>query len=157
MRASQRHSLSTIGNSDGEGDDIEDMSESLSDEEEDETEDGDDDWDERARGRDEEAAQLVDRPPPRQVAFAPPSRASDAHHLLSPSLTAPAASPNANWDFCTVCSVIQDSRRKIRHCADCGYCIEGHDHHCPWMVRFRSYPPQPFHILPLWYYYFLSY
>ena len=38
-------------------------------------------------------------------------------------------------DYCEICSVVQEHGRKIRHCMDCGYCIEGLDHHCPWMVR----------------------
>lgn len=36
--------------------------------------------------------------------------------------------------YCDVCSVYQVQRLKIHHCEDCNYCIEGMDHHCPWMV-----------------------
>ena len=36
--------------------------------------------------------------------------------------------------YCEICSVIQQRGRNIHHCRDCGYCIEGMDHHCPWMV-----------------------
>lgn len=36
--------------------------------------------------------------------------------------------------YCDVCNVYQLPRLKIHHCQDCNYCIEGMDHHCPWMV-----------------------
>lgn len=35
--------------------------------------------------------------------------------------------------YCDICSVYQFQHKKIHHCEDCGYCIEGLDHHCPWM------------------------
>ncbi len=37
--------------------------------------------------------------------------------------------------YCDICSVYQVQRMHIHHCEDCNYCIEGMDHHCPWMVR----------------------
>lgn len=35
--------------------------------------------------------------------------------------------------YCDVCNVYQHPKRNIEHCYDCNYCIEGLDHHCPWM------------------------
>jgi hypothetical protein len=41
--------------------------------------------------------------------------------------------------FCDVCSIYQPPRMKIHHCEECNCCIEGMDHHCPWMVsKLRS-------------------
>jgi palmitoyltransferase len=37
--------------------------------------------------------------------------------------------------FCDVCSIYQMPRMHIHHCDECNCCIEGMDHHCPWMVR----------------------
>lgn len=36
--------------------------------------------------------------------------------------------------YCDICSIYQYPKKKIHHCEDCNYCIEGLDHHCPWMV-----------------------
>uniref|UniRef100_M4BFB6 Palmitoyltransferase n=1 Tax=Hyaloperonospora arabidopsidis (strain Emoy2) TaxID=559515 RepID=M4BFB6_HYAAE len=35
--------------------------------------------------------------------------------------------------FCDICSIQQDC--STDHCEDCGVCIAGHDHHCPWMSK----------------------
>lgn len=35
--------------------------------------------------------------------------------------------------WCTTCKVHQNAGTK--HCRDCGVCIEGYDHHCPWMGK----------------------
>eukprot|EP00753_Platysulcus_tardus_P002997 PLAT12149.1.p1 GENE.PLAT12149.1~~PLAT12149.1.p1 ORF type:complete len:201 (-),score=45.53 PLAT12149.1:150-752(-) len=32
---------------------------------------------------------------------------------------------------CNVCGIIR--MRGVVHCSECGVCIEGYDHHCPWM------------------------
>jgi hypothetical protein len=37
-------------------------------------------------------------------------------------------------EFCEVCQVFKPDQLRIHHCSDCNYCIEGMDHHCPWMV-----------------------
>lgn len=34
---------------------------------------------------------------------------------------------------CEDCGAPQAEARGVHHCADCGYCVEGMDHHCPWM------------------------
>jgi hypothetical protein len=41
-------------------------------------------------------------------------------------------------EYCEVCQVPQPDNMKIHHCADCNYCIEHMDHHCPWMVSVSS-------------------
>lgn len=35
--------------------------------------------------------------------------------------------------ICRVCNIPQHQKLDIGHCYECGYCIEGLDHHCPWM------------------------
>uniref|UniRef100_A0A6V1ME69 Palmitoyltransferase n=1 Tax=Heterosigma akashiwo TaxID=2829 RepID=A0A6V1ME69_HETAK len=49
--------------------------------------------------------------------------------------TAPAAAAAAadGLRFCDKCSIYQPEGAV--HCNDCGVCIEGHDHHCPWMGK----------------------
>lgn len=36
---------------------------------------------------------------------------------------------------CDECDIKQPQRMNIYHCYDCGCCIIGHDHHCPWMSK----------------------
>lgn len=36
--------------------------------------------------------------------------------------------------YCEICSIYQSDEKFVHHCTDCNYCIEGMDHHCPWMV-----------------------
>ncbi|POM76112.1 Transmembrane protein [Phytophthora palmivora] len=35
--------------------------------------------------------------------------------------------------YCDICSIEQD--RTTDHCEDCGVCVAGYDHHCPWMGK----------------------
>ncbi|KAJ0397769.1 hypothetical protein ATCC90586_005605 [Pythium insidiosum] len=35
--------------------------------------------------------------------------------------------------YCDVCDVEQP--RDAEHCEDCGVCVDGYDHHCPWMGK----------------------
>lgn len=35
------------------------------------------------------------------------------------------------WRWCGVCKVYQPPN--AAHCADCNACVDGYDHHCPWM------------------------
>lgn len=35
--------------------------------------------------------------------------------------------------YCEHCHVYCTEEMKVKHCTDCGYCIERLDHHCPWM------------------------
>eukprot|EP00569_Conticribra_weissflogii_P020498 CAMPEP_0171428264 /NCGR_PEP_ID=MMETSP0881-20121228/5136_1 /TAXON_ID=67004 /ORGANISM="Thalassiosira weissflogii, Strain CCMP1336" /LENGTH=419 /DNA_ID=CAMNT_0011948027 /DNA_START=17 /DNA_END=1276 /DNA_ORIENTATION=- len=37
----------------------------------------------------------------------------------------------SNWRYCDLCSVYQPP--SAVHCPECNVCIEGYDHHCPWM------------------------
>lgn len=46
-------------------------------------------------------------------------------------------------EFCEVCEVYQPDEMRIHHCHDCNYCIEGMDHHCPWMVILHGYVLKP--------------
>jgi len=34
--------------------------------------------------------------------------------------------------FCDLCEVYSPEKFQVHHCYDCGTCIEGMDHHCPW-------------------------
>jgi len=38
--------------------------------------------------------------------------------------------------FCNICRVIfREGQTKTEHCQDCGFCVEGLDHHCPWSSK----------------------
>ena len=37
----------------------------------------------------------------------------------------------AGWRYCDLCSVYQPPG--AMHCPECNVCVEGYDHHCPWM------------------------
>ena len=40
-------------------------------------------------------------------------------------------SAGRGWRYCDLCSLYQPP--DAVHCPDCNVCIEGYDHHCPWM------------------------
>ena len=40
--------------------------------------------------------------------------------------------PRIKYKFCTECEIWERIDRNILHCSECGICIEGYDHHCPW-------------------------
>ena len=42
-------------------------------------------------------------------------------------------SERENSRFCKVCFTMRN--RDIYHCEDCNICIEGYDHHCPWIGK----------------------
>ena len=37
----------------------------------------------------------------------------------------------SDWRYCDLCSIYQPPT--AAHCPDCNLCIDGYDHHCPWM------------------------
>ena len=40
-----------------------------------------------------------------------------------------------NYRFCKECNFWIDLTENWYHCQDCGVCIEGYDHHCPWTTK----------------------
>ena len=40
--------------------------------------------------------------------------------------------PRIKYKFCIECNIWVRIDRDISHCAECGVCVEGYDHHCPW-------------------------
>ena len=40
--------------------------------------------------------------------------------------------PRIKYKFCVECNIWVRIDRQISHCIECGVCIEGYDHHCPW-------------------------
>ena len=40
--------------------------------------------------------------------------------------------PRMLYKNCPYCEIWERVDRKISHCMECGVCVEGHDHHCPW-------------------------
>ena len=43
--------------------------------------------------------------------------------------------PKDKYKFCPECKFYYDINKKVNHCFDCGICIEGYDHHCPWTSK----------------------
>ena len=43
--------------------------------------------------------------------------------------------PKEQYRFCPECRFYYDVNKKVNHCFDCGICIEGYDHHCPWVSK----------------------
>ena len=39
------------------------------------------------------------------------------------------------YNYCRFCKVIHRKDVPTEHCPDCGVCIEGLDHHCPWSSK----------------------
>ncbi len=40
--------------------------------------------------------------------------------------------PREDYYFCNDCKFYVKRNTRATHCEDCGICIEGQDHHCPW-------------------------
>ena len=40
--------------------------------------------------------------------------------------------PRIKYKFCIECNIWERIDRNIFHCFECGVCVEGYDHHCPW-------------------------
>ena len=43
--------------------------------------------------------------------------------------------PKEQYKFCPECKFYYDLNKNVNHCFDCGICIEGYDHHCPWTSK----------------------
>ena len=43
--------------------------------------------------------------------------------------------PKEQYKFCPECKFYYDLNKNVNHCFDCGICIEGYDHHCPWVSK----------------------
>ena len=43
--------------------------------------------------------------------------------------------PKDLFNFCRECKFYVYKNRNVNHCYDCGICIEGYDHHCPWTSK----------------------
>ena len=43
--------------------------------------------------------------------------------------------PKERYKFCPECKFYYDLTKNVNHCFDCGICIEGYDHHCPWVSK----------------------
>lgn len=37
--------------------------------------------------------------------------------------------------ICRICNIMIDVDKNMVHCEDCGLCVEGYDHHCPWTTK----------------------
>jgi len=38
--------------------------------------------------------------------------------------------------YCNICRVVyREGVEGTEHCTDCGFCVEGLDHHCPWSSK----------------------
>ena len=45
----------------------------------------------------------------------------------------PSEQDKANPRFCKPCKIVRT--QNVYHCYDCDVCIEGYDHHCPWIGK----------------------
>lgn len=43
--------------------------------------------------------------------------------------------PREDFRFCSDCKFYVSVHKKVNHCYDCGICVEGYDHHCPWTSK----------------------
>ena len=44
-------------------------------------------------------------------------------------------SPRIKYKYCYECGIWERIDRNISHCNECGICVEGYDHHCPWVGK----------------------
>lgn len=43
--------------------------------------------------------------------------------------------PRSKYRFCAECKMWINIDKQTNHCFDCNVCIEGYDHHCPWVSK----------------------
>ena len=43
--------------------------------------------------------------------------------------------PRGKFRWCGACKIWISIEKKTNHCFDCGICVEGYDHHCPWTSK----------------------
>ena len=43
--------------------------------------------------------------------------------------------PENEYKFCSECKFYIRIKANVNHCFDCGICVEGYDHHCPWTSK----------------------
>jgi len=62
---------------------------------------------------------------------------SDPGIVNGPKVLPPSVLEDENlyrqYRYCDICEIFQGPRTS--HCSSCGVCIEGLDHHCPWMSK----------------------
>ncbi len=51
------------------------------------------------------------------------------------NLDALTGEPRDKFIYCDICEIWVSRDKKTIHCSDCDICIEGHDHHCPWVTK----------------------
>ena len=40
--------------------------------------------------------------------------------------------PRKKFLYCRLCEIWVKNDKNVKHCWECGVCVEGYDHHCPW-------------------------
>ncbi len=64
-----------------------------------------------------------------------PSKDGDIESESTPALSDSESGGYGHGNnYCDICNIEQIRQLRVRHCDTCGVCIEGLDHHCPWMV-----------------------
>ncbi len=43
--------------------------------------------------------------------------------------------PRNKFRFCDKCKMWVNIDKKTNHCFECNICVEGYDHHCPWISK----------------------
>ena len=43
--------------------------------------------------------------------------------------------PRIKYKYCIECDIWERIDKSISHCQECGVCVEGYDHHCPWTEK----------------------
>ncbi len=43
--------------------------------------------------------------------------------------------PRSEYAYCEWCHFYYKKSENVEHCSDCDICVEGYDHHCPWIGK----------------------